>query len=298
MSAPEWDLEAFCDPVGLPFHTSDSTAVRKYHAQLEAARHLAELTPLAAGQSYSFALTIPQSNLSPGARSIPDVPHSPTVSLRLNQPLQVGAEMMSQVWTAVVEETGTTLVLKIIQPSMCDYPEADRPWTEYMLPQDLATSEAWAYEHIAHKQGCLAPYFFGLHTMITPSGEAAWVLVLEYIPGLTLAEHMDSPTKSFAETCELIKLSMDAEADFSSDGWQHLDIELRNIVVTGSPGARKVVFIDHCFTYRRASSKLHLSPNRRRLYRRLMQSLNYDPDIRQWAEANISLAPSTLPTNL
>ncbi|KAJ6532673.1 hypothetical protein DFH09DRAFT_1370174 [Mycena vulgaris] len=136
--ATEWDSQDYGRGIPPPIQLNDQSAVNWYHTKLEASRRLAERNPLAADQSYSLALTIPQSNLLPTARSVPPLLHSSTTSLRLDKPLQTGAGKLSQVWTAVVEGTRTTLVLKIIQPSMCRYPSPDRCWSEYMVPEDLA----------------------------------------------------------------------------------------------------------------------------------------------------------------
>ncbi|KAJ7728355.1 hypothetical protein B0H16DRAFT_1734725 [Mycena metata] len=69
---------------------------------------------------------------------------------------------------------------------MCHYPNVDESWYgESTHPDDLAGTEAWAYET---KQGGIIPYFLGLQTIITPSAESAWVLILEHIPGRTLKD--------------------------------------------------------------------------------------------------------------
>ncbi|KAJ7216320.1 hypothetical protein GGX14DRAFT_441150 [Mycena pura] len=161
----EWGLEAYVEGRFPGVHPRDTDAIERYHAQLETARRRAERSPLAWGQSYSLALTAPQPNPRPNSRRVPSVPNLPRISLRLNKPLQTGVGKMSQVWTAVEEKTGTTLVLKIIQPSMCPYPKVDRCWSGYMEPADLAHREVWGYERLALKQGLLVPYFFGLDTV-------------------------------------------------------------------------------------------------------------------------------------
>jgi hypothetical protein len=76
---------------------------------------------------------------------------------------------MSQVWTARVANlpgVKTTVVLKVIQPSLFKYPAVEDFWPEaYMNPEDLAHEEAYAYDHLVHKQGRCIPYFFGIHTV-------------------------------------------------------------------------------------------------------------------------------------
>ncbi|KAJ6580699.1 hypothetical protein B0H19DRAFT_1251000 [Mycena capillaripes] len=291
-----WDLETYAEGTIQSVHPSDQPGIESYYEQLEAARRLAKLNPLAAGQSYSLALNIPQPNPDPAARSVPPVPNSFCVSLRLDQPLKTGTGKLSQVWTAVEEETGTTLVLKFIQRSMCPYPGPDCNWSEYREPEDLVRRETWSYEHLASKQGLLVPYFFGLDTITTPSGECAWVLVLEHIPGITLAALMDSPAKSFLDMCDAIQLSIDSTSAFTSDGWVHMDLEPRNILVTGSPGARGIVFIDLTFTCRLPSSNVDRDSNHRhRLYHHIVNYLDFDSNFIQWACANIPNIPMPIP---
>ncbi|KAJ7629493.1 hypothetical protein DFH06DRAFT_965347, partial [Mycena polygramma] len=174
-----------------PVDLSDDAVAIQYCATLSAARDLAQLHQLYPGLCFDFDLTPPPSNPLPGARILPHLSHS-TVSLRLARALQSGPDKNSQVWTAVAESAGaqTTFVLKIIQPSMCCHPIVDHLWcrtNEYTFPEDLAHGEAWAYNRLQHKQGLCIPYFFGLHTITTPSNERAWVLVFEYIPGQTLS---------------------------------------------------------------------------------------------------------------
>jgi hypothetical protein len=83
---------------------------------------------------------------------------------------------------------------------------------EYYEPWDLAHNEAWVYRHLPHCQGLLIPYFFGLSTVsdsswflfpgficfwiVTPCWEEALVLVLEFIPGLTVNGVADSASIS------------------------------------------------------------------------------------------------------
>ncbi|KAJ7648230.1 hypothetical protein DFH06DRAFT_1050196 [Mycena polygramma] len=284
--ATEWDPEFYLAHAPRPVSAYDQKGIEIYSAQLDAARDIAEHNPLAAGQSYPVTLTIPHSNPRPGARAVPFVPQSPCVSLRLDEPLQTGAGKFSQVWTAVVEGTGTKLVMKIIQPSMCPRPPIDRSWVMYHVPEDLARREAWAYERIAHKQGILVPYFLGLDKITTPSGEPAWVLVLEYIPSVTFASLLDSPSRSFSDICDVTKLSIDAAENFTSDGWVHVDLAARNILVTGSPGTRGVVFIDH-FACRFASSDMEDVYVGRDLYLHIRQCSKFDLDFQRWAKANI-----------
>ncbi|KAJ7664707.1 hypothetical protein B0H17DRAFT_1091696 [Mycena rosella] len=281
-----------------PFSLYDTDAVVEYHAKLEAARELALRNGLESGLSFVFDLVIPPANHLPGARNLPQFPaQSRPISLRLDQPLQSGPDKLSQVWTAVGEFPGangepqTTVVLKIIQPSMCRYPAVDDIWRDnYIFPEDFAVEEEWAYNHLADKQGLSIPYFFGLHTIITPSTESAWVLVLEYIPGQTLAAYLELPNKSYSDSCDILKRSIDTLTDFMAGGWAHGDLEPRNIVVAGSPGARTIVLVDiySAIWLQPHQSRLEFPQQRRILYATIYSFLN-DPDgeIQLWAEHNM-----------
>lgn len=178
------------------------------HDEKMAARELALQAPLQTGLQLTLALEIPPQNLAQNARRLPGVPGAGPTVVQLRDELQRGIDGFSQVWTAVcVDGPETCLVLKIIQPSICrGLPE--HHLDEYYEPWDLAHNEAWVYRHLPHHQGLLIPYFFGLSTVnelsghlfpgficfqiVTPCGEEAWVLVLEFIPGLTVSGFADS----------------------------------------------------------------------------------------------------------
>ncbi|KAJ6558117.1 hypothetical protein B0H19DRAFT_1149981 [Mycena capillaripes] len=295
-SEPELTYEGFPE-LEPPLDLSDDTVAIQYYDQLVEARRVAKLHELQSGLCFDFDLTIPPSNPIPRARSLPHFLHQSTISFRLAQPLQTGPDKNSQVWTAVGDFAGaqTTVVFKIIQPSMCSLPHADDRWRrmyDYVFPEQFAREEAWVYKQLEHKQGLCIPYFFGLHTITTPSNEHAWVLVLEYIPGETLAAYNESPTKSLSDSCDLLKLSIDALMEFMAEGWCHHDAMPRNITVTGSPGSRSVVFIDLYFASRFIGKDLEIQRlhRRRRLYNEIRDSLG-DPagEIRLWALQNLDL---------
>lgn len=160
MTAPE----DYLDP---PSNLYDYPAVIGYRSRLDEARRLAQLNGLESGLCLSLDLTIPPPNPHPHARSLPNLPQKTPIPFRLGQPLQSGPGKNSQVWTAVGTFAGaqTTVVLKIIQPSMCRYPSNDMWPGNYLFPEDLAREEASAYNELEHKQGLFIPYFFGLHTV-------------------------------------------------------------------------------------------------------------------------------------
>ncbi|KAJ7849084.1 hypothetical protein B0H14DRAFT_3669676 [Mycena olivaceomarginata] len=207
-----------------------------------AARELALQTPLQTGLQFTLTLEIPLQNPAPNARNLPRVPSLGPTVVQLREELQQGIDGFSQVWMAVcVDGPGTCLVLKIIQPSICRGIPSD-PTDEYYEPWDLAHNEAWVYQRLPHYQGLLIPYFFGLSTIVTPCKEEAWVLVLEFIPGLTVNGVADSA--SISNIRDFCALGVDAVREFVRGGWTLRDIRPPNFILTGSPGAWAVVIID------------------------------------------------------
>ncbi|KAJ6514548.1 hypothetical protein DFH09DRAFT_1374024 [Mycena vulgaris] len=92
------------------------------------------------------------------------------------------------------------------------------------------------------KLGLLIPYFFGLSTIVTPCGEEAWVLVLEFIPGPTV--NGDADFASISNIRDFCALGVDAMQKFVRGGWTLRDIRPPNFILTGAPGAWAVVIID------------------------------------------------------
>jgi len=219
---------------------------------LDTARRRAQLKGLTPGVGFTLDLVVPSATSLENARSLPTLPpRSTQIHLRLERALQSGVDNLSQVWIALVDDDfpsaiQTRLVLKIIQPSLCPYPRVDDIWPgNYTFPEHMALQEAWAYNQLKHKQGRFIPYFFGMHTIVTPSGESASALVLEYIPGDTLELYATSDTQTIPRTRELITLSINTLTAFMADGWSHLDLLPRNIIVTpDAHDEQGIVFVD------------------------------------------------------
>ncbi|KAJ6588258.1 hypothetical protein B0H19DRAFT_1247947 [Mycena capillaripes] len=125
-------------------------------------------------------LSIPTQSSDVTSRRIPflEITDSSIVEVKLVEELQTVVGKHSQVWKAeLIDYPHTVVVLKIVQPSLCYHPHPDDSWLGvYTDPEDAACSEAWAYENLKEQQGLCIPYFFGLQTITTPSGESAWVL--------------------------------------------------------------------------------------------------------------------------
>ncbi|KAJ7070087.1 hypothetical protein C8F01DRAFT_1115198 [Mycena amicta] len=209
-----------------------------------AARELALQSPLKTGLQFSLALKSPLQNPALNARKLPCIPGSGPTVVQLRDELQPGLDAFSQVWTAEcvddLDSPAACLVLKIIQPSLCRGPPLVSI-DEYYEPWDLAHNEAWVYRNLPHYQGLLIPYFFGLSTMVTPCGEEAWVLVLEFIPGLTFNDVTHSASSRIRNFCAL---GVKAVREFARGGWTLGDIRSPNFILTGDPDASAVVIID------------------------------------------------------
>ncbi|KAJ7924521.1 hypothetical protein B0H13DRAFT_1187386 [Mycena leptocephala] len=213
-----------------------------YQEKMEA-RRIALKKPLETGLGFTLDLEVPPLNPDPGSRPLPFIPRtnsSTGVVLRLHEVLQPGVNAFSQVWTANVVGAETCLVMKIIQPSLLRLPS---DWAnEYYDPWDLAHNEAWVYQKLVRHQGLLIPYFFGVFEIVAPCGEVAWVLVLEFVPGLTVNDVDESTSK--ADIHDFCALGVDAVRDFARSGWSLRDIRGPNFILTGAPGAWIVVIID------------------------------------------------------
>ncbi|KAJ6462380.1 hypothetical protein C8R47DRAFT_1225528 [Mycena vitilis] len=204
---------------------TDEAAVRKARAEALA-------NPLREGHTTLGARRVPE-------LGVPDAPDASTVTLRLSTILQEGVGGFSQVWKAEVVGAPTiSLVMKVIQPSLCLY-----PWEEqYYKPWDLAHNETWVYQHLAHRQGLSIPYFFGLFEINTPCGENAWVLVLEFIPGRTVDQVAESG--AIEDLKQFLVLGVNSVRDLRLDGWSLVDVRGPNFLLTGEPGAWNVVMIE------------------------------------------------------
>ncbi|KAJ7261702.1 hypothetical protein B0H12DRAFT_332334 [Mycena haematopus] len=88
-----------------------------------------------------------------------------------------------------VDGPGTCLVLKTNQPSICRGISTFKLWNldECYDLRDLPYNEGWVYRRFLHYQGfLLIPYLFGLSVVVTPYQKDAFILVFEFIPGLTV----------------------------------------------------------------------------------------------------------------
>ncbi|KAJ6466353.1 hypothetical protein C8R45DRAFT_1219451 [Mycena sanguinolenta] len=221
--------------------------------ELASLRLQALSNPLRAGLRFELDLHIPAQCSLPGARAVPTIstsPSSSTVTLELDTAVQSGVDgsSYSQVWTAkVVDVPATCLVMKVIQPSLCLRPDSeDLYWFDaYYDPFDVAHNEAWIYGQLAQIQGLSIPYFFGVFDIMTPSGEAAWALVLEFISGPTV----DTIAKVFpASVTHFCELGLKTVQDLALSGWSLHNMSGANFIVTNPSDNPVVVMTDLCRT--------------------------------------------------
>ncbi|KAJ7767275.1 hypothetical protein B0H16DRAFT_1686861 [Mycena metata] len=233
---------------GPGFNLFDPPALESRRAKLLALRALALDDPLTAGHQLELSLSVPPQNPDTRSRAVPRLPETVyetiTTVLQLEHGIQTGVDLSSQVWTArLVKAPQTLVVLKIIQPSMLYLPDPEEPWMRrYASPKDVACGEAWAYDAMRAQQGVTIPYFFGVQTTVTPSQEPAWVLVLEYIPGLTFTELVKSG--SIDDLKDFCRLGLDTMKAIVLAGMILPDLSASNFILTGKPSQRSVIVLD------------------------------------------------------
>ncbi|KAI0705060.1 hypothetical protein C8T65DRAFT_577774, partial [Cerioporus squamosus] len=133
-------------------------------------------------------------------RPLPALPFGVAADYTLVKPMQTGRRFNSQVWLAALSAAGdpttspTRIVFKIIIPSHGDFPGPDmsdkgilqEEGREFKFPYDVVMGEVASYGSLADFQGSTLPYCYGVHEVIMPWNEPAWLLVFEWIPGPNL----------------------------------------------------------------------------------------------------------------
>ncbi len=168
----------------------------------------------------TFAISLQAPTLpfcaKPSTRPLPALPFGITAQYALVKPLQAGVQYRSEVWLAVPceiehshkDSPAAAVVFKFVVPSIRgDIPTSDLDdegfidGRKFSFPFDAVKGEAACYESLADFQGSTVPYFYGVHRVrlwrilcarmsltpscqvLMPSGEPAWILALEWIPG-------------------------------------------------------------------------------------------------------------------
>ncbi|KAJ7758530.1 hypothetical protein DFH07DRAFT_1060394 [Mycena maculata] len=210
-----------------------------------------------------------------------------TRELALQAPLQTGLQ-----FTLVLE-----IPLQNPAPNARKLPRVPSPGpTVVQLRDELQRgidgfSQVWT-------AGLLIPYFFGLSTIVTPCEEEAWVLVLEFIPGLTVNGVADSA--SISNIRNFCALGVDAVREFVRGGWTLRDIRPPNFILTGTPGAWAVVIVDLFLSMpikSTADRELRASNQARSFFYKFVFCVHdVDDDIYNWAEKNLPRLVWSFPT--
>lgn len=227
----------------LPFNVNDIESVSLYAQHLKALRKQALARPLRSGLVFTCNLSTSSEPIGDPANSrlLPPFAFGEgAISFRLDKPLKVGVDRWSQVWLARVfpdvacDTTSSSLVVKFVQPSLLPIPDPHSLLDfgrRYRIPEEVALREAESYHKLGFLQGSIVPYFFGLqkvsqlapHVFVAnptstqlamPSGEIAWVLLLEYIKGPTIQEAFEEPEfeasnqprpESLSKACKIVR---------------------------------------------------------------------------------------------
>ncbi|KAI0056458.1 hypothetical protein BV25DRAFT_1921000 [Artomyces pyxidatus] len=137
-------------------------------------------------------------------RPLPLFAHSSSLrTVTLEAPLQTTPDAWSQIWIARVASPEANdlgrVILKFSQPSMIPIPDLmDTYWMSCTPPRLLARQEDYIYRMLLAAQGSAVLYYFGLHDVTMPNGEVAYLLAMEYIEGITVAQWTDSLPKCSA----------------------------------------------------------------------------------------------------
>ncbi|KAF9024224.1 hypothetical protein BDZ89DRAFT_1069337 [Hymenopellis radicata] len=280
-------LPHFAPPVDL----SDHSAIVAYCEKLAADKRTALKEPLYPG--WSFDATIDPHPLlndyrgrrriveplritaAKGFRFVLDRALQPYVPEHLRP--EKGEPQWSQVWRAEIrnarDEALAAVAVKIIQPSLLPHPSSrtpvDKRLVQYAFSDDVANAEHVLYRQaMAHLQGRVVPYYYGKTKIRMPNGEEAHVLILEGIPGQTLATWVEN-FKASNDQATLIERLPDLTQEvlksyniLRESGILHRDIDLANMILVEG----RIVLIDF------AESALNVSQERQREERQLYRA--------------------------
>ncbi|TRM67117.1 hypothetical protein BD626DRAFT_627543 [Schizophyllum amplum] len=196
-----------------PFVAGSSASISAYRKRMLLLRTLYnDDAPLAEGMTFDLILPRPPSTSSvDDARPLPSSLEKNDIKscFSLTEPLQTGLGYNSQVW----------------------------------LAQSLSSTAGHltAYEKLWQFQGSCIPYFYGVHHITMPWEEKAYLLVMEYITGPSLADlqtAIDSKADGSANKYRdyeayrtLFHKALDTIRAAHSNGVYHIDITEHNILL-------------------------------------------------------------------
>ncbi|THH15572.1 hypothetical protein EW146_g4928 [Bondarzewia mesenterica] len=185
------------------FDVTDEASIRAHHDKLQSLRNAALQNPLERGHRFVVRLHRPPSDgLRPGIRRLPSFAlSSDPCILVLKTRLQTDVDHWFQVWIAHISSPDAgefqdleRVVVKFSQPSMWPIPDPKDIWWKYDYESHrvAALKEDFFYGMLGPIQGAAVPYNYGIHEVVMPNGENAYMLVTEYVDGITAAQWRQS----------------------------------------------------------------------------------------------------------
>ncbi|KAI0056454.1 hypothetical protein BV25DRAFT_1832228 [Artomyces pyxidatus] len=301
------------------FDRDDEDSLAEHEDKLLTLRRKARERPLHPGVCFIVQLDqhdTPGHVYPPGARPLPSFAREPASRrLVLDTPLQTGMRYSSQVWIARVESSDNVeeadtarVVLKFIQPSMFYIPSTDDVIAEwrvmYTPPKILALREDYLYQEVKAIQGSAVPYYFGIHEVIMPNGEAAYMLVTEYIEGITLhgwkcsQAHCDDHGHSLLDPeshsamlpglQSSVVLALRSVKQLHDLDVQHGDLSPQNMILHPSgPSPSQVVLIDFARGCKPLDSDISMDRDADDCFEAFICCANHSEELEKWIPGNL-----------
>ncbi|KAH8112151.1 hypothetical protein DFH11DRAFT_1610083 [Phellopilus nigrolimitatus] len=231
----------------IPFNKrADDFEYTPYIKELLSLREKALANPLKPGLVFScdLALSSTKDDVSPDKCPC---------ELELVEPLQTGVDLYGEVWTARAKPKTCSsealrlrhaipamVVAKFVQSSLLRHPHRFNEWEGYRYAQHMVAKEEVAYKRLERHQGYFVPYFYGMQTIDTPSGEPARVLIMEYIngktfdmvkPECTLGEGESINQVVLERMCRLYKGFRESVLAVHQAGFAHGDLRPANSII-------------------------------------------------------------------
>ncbi|KAF9026655.1 hypothetical protein BDZ89DRAFT_1067477 [Hymenopellis radicata] len=256
---PEYELCGYYPT--FPFHLNLRTdAPRRLYDDLIQKRRAAQKSPITS--MWSFTEVIQKTEVQPGlnTRPIPSFALEGGTFRFQARWAEQGVDKddhFSQVWVANVSKVDDAetaaqperVILKIFQPSMLPLPSPTIAYRYMPGPaHQLAFSEDVLYTRLKRLQGSRIPYFFGTFKIPVPSGEEAYVLMMEYIDGETLESWvMDYEGKKLSALPIVINSIIDAFREIHEERVLHTDMarHLSNILIDKNGMAVVIDFVEN-----------------------------------------------------
>ncbi|KAH9941523.1 hypothetical protein B0H21DRAFT_544120 [Amylocystis lapponica] len=178
----------------------------------------------------------------------------------LTRRLYGGGYVWSQIWLAAMFLPGlpqlgsATVVVKLFQESRYE-------WAQDELEEDihpdlaavsyadqLARTEAWAYDRMRELQGRVIPWSYGSFKFRLPNGEISFAQVMEYIDGPLVSTFSSIASPPYAGLETMLDRVAQSLWEIHRCGVVHGDGRLQNMIVHSQ--SQTVVFIDFAYAER------------------------------------------------